>query len=152
MGKRIQVLMCTKYNYPATIYNCATTEYIHSAIKYTHPTASDCNYIPGCLDLQWRTTLDARVYLLVQWGHLCGFFSSSVRLSAPGRFGHIFLCTDNVLDSANNLLQCLHGSFPMVCTLLCSLSFDLVRYALPQMLHLLTLSELEWSLIWIFKV
>ena len=34
--------------------------------KYIHPAASDRNYIPGCLDLQWRTTSDAQVYLLVQ--------------------------------------------------------------------------------------
>ena len=27
---------------------------------------SDRNYIPGCLDLQWWTTSDAWVYLLVQ--------------------------------------------------------------------------------------
>ena len=43
---------CTKYNHPAA--------------KYIRPTASDRNYIPGCLDLQWRTTSDTRVYLLVQ--------------------------------------------------------------------------------------
>ena len=47
-------------------YNRATTEYIHPAAKYIHPTASDRNYILGCFDLQWRTTSDARVYLLVQ--------------------------------------------------------------------------------------
>ena len=50
---------CAKYDYPTTIYNRA-------AVKYNHLTASDRNYILGCLDLQWRTTSDARVYLLVQ--------------------------------------------------------------------------------------
>ena len=57
--KNTSVNMCTKYNHPATIYNRA-------AAKYICPTASDRNYIPGCLDLQWWTTSDARVYLLVQ--------------------------------------------------------------------------------------
>ena len=58
--------MCAKYNYPTTIYNRATAKYNHPAAKYIHPTASDHNYIPGCLDLQWQTTSDAQVYLLVQ--------------------------------------------------------------------------------------
>ena len=60
------MLRCAKCNYPATIYNHAAAEYIRPAAKYIRPTASDRNYIPGCLDLQWRTTSDARVYLLVQ--------------------------------------------------------------------------------------
>ena len=50
--KNTSVNTCAKYN-------CPTAEYIR-------PTASDHNYIPGCLDLQWRTTSDAWVYLLVQ--------------------------------------------------------------------------------------
>ena len=57
--KNTSVNTCTKYNRPTTIYNRAAAEYIH-------PTPSDCNYIPGCLDLQWWTTSDAWVYLLVQ--------------------------------------------------------------------------------------
>ena len=57
---------CTKYNRAAAKYNRVTAEYIHPAAKYIHPTTSDHNYILGCLDLQWRTTPDARVYLLVQ--------------------------------------------------------------------------------------
>ena len=57
---------CTKYNCPTAKYNCPAAEYIHPATKYIHPAASDRNYIPGCLDLQWQTTSDARVYLLVQ--------------------------------------------------------------------------------------
>ena len=47
-------------------YNHAAAEYIHPATKYIRPTTSDCNYILGCFDLQWQTTSDARVYLLVQ--------------------------------------------------------------------------------------
>ena len=66
MGKRIQVLRCAKYNYPAAMYNRAATEYTHPAAICIHPTTSDRNYIPGCLDLQWRTTSDTWVYLLVQ--------------------------------------------------------------------------------------
>ena len=57
---------CAKYNRAAAKYNHAATEYIHPATKYIHPTASNRNYILGCLDLQWWTTSDARVYLLVQ--------------------------------------------------------------------------------------
>ena len=57
---------CAKYNYPAAIYNRAATKYNRATAKYIHPIASDRNYTPGCLDLQWQTTSDARVYLLVQ--------------------------------------------------------------------------------------
>ena len=57
--KNTSVNTCAKYNCPAAIYN-------HPATKYIRPTTSDRNYIPGCLDLQWRTTSDAWVYLLVQ--------------------------------------------------------------------------------------
>ena len=57
---------CTKYNYPAAIYNRATTKYNCPTAKCNHLTASNHNYISGCLDLQWRTTSDARVYLLEQ--------------------------------------------------------------------------------------
>ena len=57
--KNTSVNTRAKYNRAATIYNRAAT-------KYIRPTASDRNYIPGCLDLQWQTTSDAWVYLLVQ--------------------------------------------------------------------------------------
>ena len=63
--------MVTKYNAMirdgqknTSANTCAI--YNHAATEYIRPTASDCNYIPGCLDLQWRTTSYARVYLLVQ--------------------------------------------------------------------------------------
>ena len=114
MSKRIQVQRCAKCNYPTAIYNCATAKYIRPATTCNHPATSDRNYISGCFDLQWRATSDTQVYLLVQGGHLCGFLSSSVTLSAPGRFEHVFLCTTNVLHLVNNLLQCSHGTFPMV--------------------------------------
>ena len=64
--KNTSANMCTKYNYPTTVYNRAAAKYNRPTTKYICPTASICNYIPGCLDLQWRTTSDARVYLLVQ--------------------------------------------------------------------------------------
>ena len=57
---------CAKYNRAAAKYNRAAAEYIHPTAKYIRPTASNHNYIPGCFDLQWWNTPDARVYLLVQ--------------------------------------------------------------------------------------
>ena len=65
-SKRIQVLRCTKCNYPATIYNHAAAEYIRPAATCIHPATSDRNYISGCFDLQWWATSDTQVYLLVQ--------------------------------------------------------------------------------------
>ena len=64
--KNTSANMCTKYNYPAAIYNRATAKYNHPAAKCNRLTTSDRNYISGCLDLQWWTTSDAHVYLLEQ--------------------------------------------------------------------------------------
>ena len=52
MSKRIQVLRCTKRNYPAAIYNRAATKYIRPTTTCIHPAASDRIYISGCFDLQ----------------------------------------------------------------------------------------------------
>ena len=57
--KNTSVNVCKKYT-------CLTTIYIHPTAKYNRPTASNRNYISGCLDLQWQTTSDVRVYLLEQ--------------------------------------------------------------------------------------